>query len=320
MSIDCMNRVWKQSQHKGTPLLAMLALADRANDAGVCWPGVADIAVRARTEKRHAKRVIKALYESGELFFDEGGGRHRTNLYLVCIGMDDAQILDTLTHRQWFQLTPLEARVVLSKLRERQAQFAAENSAENGDTEDTLSAPDCEDENDETMGELAEKGDMDARKGDTEDTLSGKGDTGARKGDILVTKGVMDARKGDTGARKGDIAVSPESSLTINEPTFNLKEPGALKFLWKAADVELRLSLARAIYTAHFEPLRPLRYVNGSGPPVLILATPRAASLEWLNARYRERITQIVCRLAGGPLTIQFEICTPDEPAESHNE
>lgn len=312
MSIDCMNRVWKQSQHKGTPLNALLSLADRANEHGICWPGVLDIANRARVEKRSAKRILKHLAASGELYVSDGGGRHRTNLYLVCVGMDDTQILFALTHRQWFHLTVLEAQVALSEIRERQQIFFAANAAEKGDTDDTPL-----DESDTDADDMSdEKGDIPDTKGDTDDTLYGKGDLHARKGDTSDTKGDLYARKGDTHARKGDTAVSPESSITINQPSINLKEPGALKIFWQTLQTEIAETFDRSVYQMHLHDLVALRFVNGPNPPCLILGTPRKLSLAWLNARYKIPLQTMVQRHAQSQIAIAFELVQRAEPTK----
>jgi hypothetical protein len=38
MSIKVMSQVWEHSTRKGTRLLLLLALADFANDEGICYP------------------------------------------------------------------------------------------------------------------------------------------------------------------------------------------------------------------------------------------------------------------------------------------
>ena len=55
MSIAWMNYVWEHSDQKGTSLLLLLAIADHANDDGICWPSVARLAHKARTTKRQAQ-------------------------------------------------------------------------------------------------------------------------------------------------------------------------------------------------------------------------------------------------------------------------
>lgn len=75
------NTVFETSGISGGARLIMLALADRANDDGEAWPGIADIAKRAELSERHTKRIIKKLVADGLVEIQRGGGRSRTNRY-----------------------------------------------------------------------------------------------------------------------------------------------------------------------------------------------------------------------------------------------
>jgi len=81
MSIGWMNHVWEHSQQKGTALLLLLAIADHANDDGLCWPSVGRLAEKARTTKRQAQRLIAELEAAGELVVERGDGRGHTSIY-----------------------------------------------------------------------------------------------------------------------------------------------------------------------------------------------------------------------------------------------
>lgn len=48
MSIRTMARVWDQSQHSGSELLMLLALADFADDDGNSYPAVPTLAAKCR--------------------------------------------------------------------------------------------------------------------------------------------------------------------------------------------------------------------------------------------------------------------------------
>lgn len=96
MSIKVATRVWETSQHTGTALLAMLALADHANDDGYCWPGMASIAHKVRVKERQCVNVIHALEQSGEVFVDRGVGRNGTSKYLIILGLEVAEIAKSL--------------------------------------------------------------------------------------------------------------------------------------------------------------------------------------------------------------------------------
>jgi hypothetical protein len=89
MSIKVASFVWEHSAQKGAALLLLLALADHANDDGICWPSIKRLAERARVTERHAKRIVNTLVESGEVEIEQGGGRGRTTTYrVICLKGD----------------------------------------------------------------------------------------------------------------------------------------------------------------------------------------------------------------------------------------
>jgi hypothetical protein len=75
MSIRIMADVWDHSPSDGGRLLVLLALADFANDRGICWPKTKKLAKRARLSERQVRRVLKELVEDGEIEMPPG---HRT--------------------------------------------------------------------------------------------------------------------------------------------------------------------------------------------------------------------------------------------------
>jgi hypothetical protein len=91
MSIAIMTDVWDKSKHKSTELLILLALADRANDDGICWPGHTSLSKRGRIARRQIINVLNELSESGELYIARRPGS--SNIYAVltgCIYVDAA--------------------------------------------------------------------------------------------------------------------------------------------------------------------------------------------------------------------------------------
>ena len=102
-----MNRVWETSTAKNSALVVMLALANRADEDGLCWPGVAYIARRARLEERQVQNILRQLAASGELYIAAGGGRSNTNLYFITCGLDAEQIASVLVER--LDMLPLDA-------------------------------------------------------------------------------------------------------------------------------------------------------------------------------------------------------------------
>jgi helix-turn-helix protein len=85
MSISIMTLVWSESQHKGSELLLLLAIADNANDQGVAYPSLRTLAKKTRMSRRNVIFLIKKLAESGELRVGIGTGPRRTNTYYVSL-------------------------------------------------------------------------------------------------------------------------------------------------------------------------------------------------------------------------------------------
>lgn len=99
MSVRCIDRVWQGSIQQGTRLLVLLALADRAGDDGFCWPGIAEIAQRARISERQAQYHIRALEKDKEIICQVNRGRTHSNRYIVTIGLTDEEIQETVKEK-----------------------------------------------------------------------------------------------------------------------------------------------------------------------------------------------------------------------------
>lgn len=78
-----MTLVWECSQHKGSELLVLLALADFADDEGVCWPSIPTLSKKSRLGQRQTYYIISDLLASGELMMISTGGGRRSNKYQV---------------------------------------------------------------------------------------------------------------------------------------------------------------------------------------------------------------------------------------------
>lgn len=74
MAIRLMSQVW-DLRLPDSEKLVLLALADAANDEGVCWPSIATIARKCTRSERTIQSVIKKLVEDGHLSRDERPGR-----------------------------------------------------------------------------------------------------------------------------------------------------------------------------------------------------------------------------------------------------
>jgi hypothetical protein len=95
MSFEALNAVWDRSTRRRTELLVLLAIADYVNaEKGVAWPGVPNLAKKARLSERQLQRIIRILERSGELKVFLNAGPKGTNLYRICIAMNDASAGD----------------------------------------------------------------------------------------------------------------------------------------------------------------------------------------------------------------------------------
>jgi hypothetical protein len=143
-----MNRVWDHTRHDGTDQVAILALADWADDDGVCWYKNKRIGERIRRDERTVKRIMNKLRRSGEVFAPPNPGAGNRTLKFVCVGMTEDAIRDVLIRR--FEMTEIEARANARRI----------ISNQKGDTNDTNKGDSF----------VTNKGDIYGKKGDTNDT------------------------------------------------------------------------------------------------------------------------------------------------------
>ena len=89
MSIYWMNKVWGMDDINQSEMLLLLALCDRANDDGICWPGQLSLAKKCGVTDRTIRRTLKSLESKNLLEITsrqgEGEGR-KTNIYKVTLG------------------------------------------------------------------------------------------------------------------------------------------------------------------------------------------------------------------------------------------
>ena len=90
MSILAMTWAWGLMELDQSQTLVLLALADAANDEGVCWPSQAEIGRKARLKDRAVRNQIRSLEAAGLLSVSRRAtpqGR-KTNVYRLNIGCD----------------------------------------------------------------------------------------------------------------------------------------------------------------------------------------------------------------------------------------
>lgn len=72
MSLAATDWVWSQSDSRGAARLVLLAIADRADAAGVAYAGTASLIRRTRAARSTVRDAVDALLVSGELAVVEG--------------------------------------------------------------------------------------------------------------------------------------------------------------------------------------------------------------------------------------------------------
>jgi hypothetical protein len=87
MSVRTMARVWEHSQHSGSELLMLLAIADFADDEGRAYPSVDKLAQKCRMSSRNANFILSTLRGTGELEVRRNEGPRGTNLYRIAAGV-----------------------------------------------------------------------------------------------------------------------------------------------------------------------------------------------------------------------------------------
>lgn len=83
------DRVWEHSKQRGASLLVILALANRADSNGICWPGQDELAARARISRRSVQRIVDRATAAGEIAVTERPGK--SHLYVVLVGLRDEE-------------------------------------------------------------------------------------------------------------------------------------------------------------------------------------------------------------------------------------
>lgn len=97
MSVKVMSKVWETSPEKGNRLLALLGIADNANDDGWAYPSHETLARKCRVKRRAIQKILDGLEYDGEVTIynrtsDGAPMQHFSNVYhLPKYGSPDAQ-------------------------------------------------------------------------------------------------------------------------------------------------------------------------------------------------------------------------------------
>ncbi|MCG8999816.1 helix-turn-helix domain-containing protein [Laribacter hongkongensis] len=86
MSIRLMSRAWDMNMPTSQKMV-LLALADRANDDGECWPGQAELATKCSMSPRNVIRMIEWLEARGALRSErrQTGNARKSNRYVLTL-------------------------------------------------------------------------------------------------------------------------------------------------------------------------------------------------------------------------------------------
>jgi hypothetical protein len=92
LSIIAMNWAWRQALTP-TLKLVLMALADAADDQGICWPSVSTPAKKSTVSTRTVRRSLRVLIDSGMLIAEtrqRRDGSSTSNRYrLLIVGGDN---------------------------------------------------------------------------------------------------------------------------------------------------------------------------------------------------------------------------------------
>lgn len=103
MSVLTSTKVWTYSRTRGAGLLALAALADIADDEGLCWPSVEYLAEKLRQDERNTRMVLGKLKKAGELYViprNEWNSklRRKSNAYIIMAGMTEERFIRACQH------------------------------------------------------------------------------------------------------------------------------------------------------------------------------------------------------------------------------
>lgn len=100
MSIRLMTWVWANSPYAGQRLLLHLALADFANDEGICFPSHGTLAKKARCSTGWVSQTIKQMIADHliEIVEPAGQGRGKVGRYRLLKGDTELDLFEPLGH------------------------------------------------------------------------------------------------------------------------------------------------------------------------------------------------------------------------------
>ncbi len=219
MSIKVMTRVWELSRHKGSELLLMLALADWANDDGVCWPSIPTLARKVRMSERQVQRMVRDLVASHELYADTKKGRGHTTRYIVLVGLAQEEIdriLQTWLKKKGDKMTPFQKD-------DKMTPFAKGDKMTPFQKDDKMT-PFAIQKDDPAVSPIrSAKGDISDQKGDTAMSPDPLKIRSVKEGgkDQLRTHGLTEPVEshGQSGSAQGQASVTHSNAVMVDGAT-----------------------------------------------------------------------------------------------------
>ena len=81
MSVKIMTWVWDNSPYEGKALLIHLAMADHANDDGMCFPSQEGLAKKSRSSVRYVRDVVNDMVVQGLVELVKESNGRQNHLY-----------------------------------------------------------------------------------------------------------------------------------------------------------------------------------------------------------------------------------------------
>lgn len=147
MSLATSRRVWSTAPKdiKGGEFTLLLALADYADDRGICWPNLKQAAEKAHLEERQATNLLRKLEQRGEVLVARKPGRGGGIFCAVLTGMSDTQKVQTLHHFHTEKVQFLTGKGAISYTEKVQFLHEAETPSSAPQPAETPLASQCND-------------------------------------------------------------------------------------------------------------------------------------------------------------------------------
>lgn len=226
MSTEAVQRAFEQDRHTGTRAQVLTYICWRADKDGVAWPKRTTIAEAVNVSEKQVTRHVKALVESGDLWYRPGRGRGNASTYVPTVGLPVPEI------RMRLGVADVEKG---DAARQAQAQLQRRAASRVDGKPDTYGG----------------KGDTQPRKGDADGGLSEKG-TSEKRGHSGEEKATP---AGGFSDPPNDNISNPPESKTMDRQTAATSGAGA-----RGGDpFEVEIESVDAITEAAFgDPIRGL--------------------------------------------------------------